>query len=90
MSATDIHYEQMNALLQEVAARHPSRVTVINLAARVCPSGPPCPYVVDGMGATASTAAEAVRPDAIHYLPAGSLWVAQWLIPHILAAVAVN
>jgi hypothetical protein len=86
-SAADTYYEQMNALLREVAARHPSRVVAINLATRVCPSGPPCPYVVDGMGATVATAAESVRPDGIHYLPAGSLWVAKWLIPQILAAV---
>ena len=76
----------MNGLLREVAARHPGRVGLVDLASRVCPSGPPCPYVVDGVGA-GQPAADSVRPDDYHYEVAGSLWVAQWLIPQILAFV---
>jgi peptidoglycan/LPS O-acetylase OafA/YrhL len=84
-SADDIYYEKMNALLVEVAARHPKHVAVVDLAARVCPSGPACPYVVDGMGDN-STGKGSVRPDTIHYGPSGSLWTARWLIPRILTA----
>ena len=84
--STDLDYEQMNALLPQVAARHSGRVAVVDLNERVCPSGPPCPYVLDGLGSTVATAAQAVRPDEIHYLPAGSLWVARWLVPQISAA----
>jgi hypothetical protein len=80
--AEDIAYERMNALLREVAAQHPDHVGVVNLSARVCPSGPPCPYVVDGQG-TISDPSAAIRPDSVHYLPAGSLWVARWLIPKV-------
>jgi hypothetical protein len=80
--ADDIAYERMNALLREAAAHDPDHVAVVNLASRVCPSGPPCPYVVDGHG-TISDPRAAIRPDNTHYLPAGSLWVAKWLVPQI-------
>jgi peptidoglycan/LPS O-acetylase OafA/YrhL len=84
--STDLTYEHMNTLLREAAARHPSHVAVVNLESRVCPSGPPCPYVVDGFGSTVATATRAIRPDNTHYLPAGSLWVARWLVPQIALA----
>ena len=86
VDSTDLAYEHMNALLTEVAARHPGHVAVVNLATRVCPSGPPCPFVVDGFGSTAATEAQAIRPDTVHYLPTGSLWVARWLVPQIASA----
>jgi len=85
-NSTDLAYEHMNALLREVSARYAGHVAVVNLEARVCPSGPPCPYVVDGFGSTVATAAQAIRPDELHYLPTGSLWVAKWLVPRIAAA----
>jgi hypothetical protein len=86
LDSTDVASERMNALLTEVAARHPGHVAVVNLGARVCPSGPPCPFVVDGFGSTPATQKQAIRPDLVHYLPAGSLWVARWLVPQIAAA----
>jgi peptidoglycan/LPS O-acetylase OafA/YrhL len=84
-NANDEQYEQMNALLREVAARHPQKVAVINLGARVCPSGPGCPYVVKAFDPTPATADQILRPDELHYLAPGSLWVAQWLVPRIAA-----
>ncbi len=84
--AIDIQYEEMNAMLKEIAARHPRQVATVDLQARVCPSGPPCPYVVDGFGHTIATASQSIRPDDIHYQPASSLWVAEWLVPRIAAA----
>jgi len=81
-NASDRAFEQMNDLLREVAAQDPHRVAVVNLSERVCPSGPPCPYVVDGHG-TISDPRAAIRPDNVHYLPAGSLWVATWLVPQL-------
>jgi hypothetical protein len=89
VTASDVAYEHMNALLKEVAAKHAGRVTVVNLGARVCPSGPPCPFVVDGFGSTGTPTQQdvnAIRPDGVHYLPSGSLWVARWLVPQIVAA----
>jgi peptidoglycan/LPS O-acetylase OafA/YrhL len=86
LDSADISYEHMNALLKEVAARHPGHVATVDLEARVCPGGPPCPFVVDGIGSTVATEKQAIRPDLAHYLPAGSLWVARWLVPQIAAA----
>ncbi len=68
----------MNAMLRQVAARYPGHVGVLDLSARVCPTGPPCPYEERGL---------VVRPDDAHYGPAGSLWVATWLVPRILSTV---
>ena len=84
-NAVDIAYERMNVLLKEVAARHPHDVAVVNLQALLCSSGPPCPFVVHGFGSL-SHPRQAIRPDGVHYLPAGSLWVARWLVPQIAAA----
>jgi hypothetical protein len=84
-SASDESFERMNAMLRNVAALYPRQVGVINLEERLCPSGPPCPYVVDGIGSRANDTG--VRPDGEHlYLP-GSLWVAEWLVPRVLTAV---
>jgi len=90
LTPSDRAYEQMNALLKEVAARHPHDVAAVDLEARVCPGGPPCPYVVDGFGTSGATVAQAVsrtiRPDTLHYGPASALWVSRWLVPRIEAA----
>jgi peptidoglycan/LPS O-acetylase OafA/YrhL len=88
LNSTDLAFEHMNDLLKEVAARHPRHVAVVNLEARVCPSGPPCQFAVDGFGAnpkktTVQNILNAIRPDQIHYSAASSLWVAKWLVPRI-------
>jgi peptidoglycan/LPS O-acetylase OafA/YrhL len=92
INSNDIEYGEMNALLRDVAARHPKQVAVVNLQPRVCPSGPPCQFVVDGYGTKGKTVAQAIanglRPDLIHYSPTSSLWVAKWLVPRI--SVAAN
>jgi hypothetical protein len=82
LSADDLGYAHMNDLLKEVAARHPHDVAVVNLERRVCPTGPPCQYVVDGVGSL-SNPTQAVRPDTVHYGAAGALWTARWLVPQI-------
>ena len=69
----DKDFERLNALEAQVAARIP-HVKLVDLAARVCPSGPPCPLVVDKVWA---------RGDGAHYTLAGSLWVALWLVPRL-------
>jgi peptidoglycan/LPS O-acetylase OafA/YrhL len=73
----DTRYENMNDLLREVATKFPDNVATVDLASRVCPTGPPCRRIVDRIG---------VRPDDLHYGPSGSLWVARWLIPQVLSA----
>jgi len=83
----DAAYAQMNRVLQEVASGHPGRVALIDLGARVCPSGPPCPAVVDAYNAHPADLEQLLRTDGLHYLPPAALWVSEWLVPRI-AAVA--
>ena len=73
----DQGYERLNNLLRTVASQFPRDVALVDLAERVCPSGPPCPYTVHGL---------ALRPDNLHYSVSGSLWVARWLVPRVVAA----
>jgi peptidoglycan/LPS O-acetylase OafA/YrhL len=77
LTASDLSYARLNALLQKLAAKYPGHVGLVNLSSRVCPGGPPCKYVVSGIP---------LRPDNEHYGPSGSLWVARWLVPQILSA----
>jgi SGNH domain (fused to AT3 domains) len=79
IDAGDKRTLRMNGLLREVAAKYPTKVGVVDLASRVCPSGPPCPYAVDHI---------VPRPDNLHYYPGSSLWVAEWLMPQIAATAA--
>ncbi len=67
-------YLRLNALLRRFAARHRNDVLLVDLASLVCPSGPPCPAVVDGMQA---------RPDGRHYSPAAAVWASRWLLSKI-------
>jgi hypothetical protein len=86
-NANDVEQERMNALLRRVAAHFPHNVAVVNLQARVCPSGPPCVYLVLRHGATArQTALDSVRADGVHYSVPGALWTAKWLVPQLAAA----
>jgi len=74
----DADFARLNSMLRQIAARHPGHIGVLDLSARVCPSGPPCPYRVGGL---------IIRPDDEHYESAGSLWVATWLVPRVLSTV---
>ncbi len=86
-NSEDASYEQMNDLLRKVAARHPHQVALVNLENRVCPSGPPCPYVVPAFDPRPTSVWQTLRPDGIHYLSnRSSLWVAEWLVPQIATA----
>ena len=75
--AEDRRYGRLNSLLRRAASQYPTKVAVVDLSQLVCPSGPPCPYAVDGV---------VVRPDNLHYGPNGALWVAERLMPQIVAA----
>ncbi|HEX5199153.1 MAG TPA: acyltransferase family protein [Actinoplanes sp.] len=69
-----------NALLHEVAARHPALVTVLDLNPLVCPDGK-FTWRMDGMK---------VRSDGLHYTPAAvKKIIAPWLLPR-LAAIATG
>ena len=69
----DRGFERLNALLTQFAARVP-HVRVVNLAAFECPSGPPCPALVNNVW---------LRLDGAHYDVGGSLYVAHWLMPRL-------
>ena len=59
--------------MTSIASRTP-HVKVAPLANRICPSGPPCPLIVDSVW---------VRGNGAHYTDEGSLWVARWLTPQV-------
>jgi peptidoglycan/LPS O-acetylase OafA/YrhL len=72
-SAQDEAFERLNTLLTGLVAQLP-HAKVVDLASRVCPSGPPCPLTVDTVLA---------RGDGAHYSAEGGLWVARWLLPQL-------
>jgi peptidoglycan/LPS O-acetylase OafA/YrhL len=69
-------YGRLNDLLRRFQARHPKDVSLVDLATKVCPSGPPCPENVEGLHA---------RPDGHHFTPAASTWAARWLLEQMFA-----
>jgi peptidoglycan/LPS O-acetylase OafA/YrhL len=72
-TAQDESFARLNELMVEIARQTP-HVEVIDLAAHVCPTGPPCKLLVDHVF---------VRGDGKHYTAEGSLWVARWLMPQL-------
>jgi lysophospholipase L1-like esterase len=73
-NADDAGYVRLNALLRRFQARHPDKVTLVDLATKLCPSGPPCPALVAGTQP---------RPDGRHFTPAAATWAARWLFSQI-------
>jgi peptidoglycan/LPS O-acetylase OafA/YrhL len=69
--ADDAGYLRLNATLRSFRARHRDEVTLVDLASKVCPDGPPCPETVKGLHA---------RPDGRHYTPEAATWAARWLV----------
>jgi peptidoglycan/LPS O-acetylase OafA/YrhL len=68
-----------NALLRATAARHPGKVTVLDIAPLVCPDGK-FTWRVDGMR---------VRSDGLHYTPAAvQRIIAPWLLPRLATIAA--
>lgn len=66
----------LDRILRTYAAAHPDRVSLVDLAAIVCPAGPPCPQKVGGVR---------LRPlDGWHFDDAGAAWVVKRLAPLIL------
>jgi hypothetical protein len=75
IAADNAGYVRLNALIRRFALGHPNQVTVADLAAQLCPSGPPCPGTVDGMRP---------RPDGRHFTPTVAVWAARWLVPQLV------
>jgi peptidoglycan/LPS O-acetylase OafA/YrhL len=72
-TSSDKDFARLNALITDIGS-HTANVKVVDLANRICPSGPPCPLIVDSVW---------VRGDGAHYTDEGSLWVARWLLPRL-------
>jgi hypothetical protein len=73
--ADDAGYLRLNELLRRFAARHADNVTLVDLAAKVCPTGPPCPENVEGLHA---------RPDGHHFTPTAAVWAARFVLTSML------
>jgi peptidoglycan/LPS O-acetylase OafA/YrhL len=71
----DASYGRLDAVLHEFARRHPDQVTLLDVAARLCPDGPPCPRKVDG---------RVPRPDGRHLDSYGSGQQARWIYPQLI------
>ncbi len=66
-----------NLLLHDVVRRHP-RAGIVDLNARVCPSGRFTTHI-DGLQ---------MRTDGVHFTPSAiQRWIAPWLLPQLAAAV---
>ena len=65
----------MDEMLTWYAYRHPATTYVVDFSDKVCPGGPPCPEVVDGVR---------LRPnDGNHYSPTGAAAVAPWILAQV-------
>jgi hypothetical protein len=70
----DASYRRLDSIERRFAKRHPGKVTIIDLAHRVCPKGPPCPEFVGG---------ERIRPDGRHFTPEAATRLSRWLMTQI-------
>jgi hypothetical protein len=70
----DESYRRLARINRMFAERHPDQVTLVDLASRVCPGGPPCPEFVDG---------ERIRPDGRHFTPQAATRYSRWLVGKI-------
>jgi hypothetical protein len=62
-SPSPVTVEQQRALFRSWAALHPGRVSLVDLGPVICPAGPPCQLVMNGVS---------LRTDHVHYTPEGT------------------
>ena len=68
-------YEILNELLRNYASGHRGATFLVDLAEEICPGGPPCPEVIDG-----------IRPrpnDGHHFSREGADWIAPWILDRL-------
>ena len=71
----DVRLMKLAALQRSYVRAHPE-IGLVDLAARLCPDGPPCPAVVDGV---------TPRPaDGSHFEGPGAQWVADQIFPQLV------
>jgi peptidoglycan/LPS O-acetylase OafA/YrhL len=76
-SADDAGYVRLRGILERFHARHPDKTSIVDLASKVCPGGPPCGEIVEGLHA---------RPDGRHFTPTAAVWASRWLLQQIFPA----
>ena len=74
----DWKFADLDARLAAFVRRHPTDTRLVDVAKKLCPDGPQCPADVDGV--------EPRGLDGAHFDPEGSVWLARWMLPQILAA----
>jgi peptidoglycan/LPS O-acetylase OafA/YrhL len=74
----DWRFAALNGELARYTAAHPE-TTLIDVAKRICPRGAPCPETIDGGNKPRDG-------DGVHFPPAGSVWLARWMLPQLVAA----
>jgi SGNH domain (fused to AT3 domains) len=65
----------LNQLLEAQAKRRPDVTNIVDLMPIVCPTGPPCPEMVNGIR---------LRPDGSHFEIDGARYVSEQLVPRLL------
>jgi len=75
--ASDQQVAHYNTLLRDFAAAHADTISLVDLAAVVCPGPPPCPPMVEGRG---------LRPDGVHFSRVTANWVVKRLLAELMAA----
>ena len=74
----DWKFADLDARLAAFVGRNSRGAGLLDVAKKICPNGPPCAAGVDGV--------EPRKLDGAHFDPAGSVWLARWMLPRILAA----
>ena len=67
---------RLDLLLHHYARTHPDRTAVIDLSGVLCPAGPPCPAIVDGVQ---------LLVDGTHFGPQGAAWLAPKVLDRVLS-----
>jgi hypothetical protein len=70
----DASYLRLDAIDRRFARRHRGSVSIVDMARRVCPHGPPCPELVGG---------ERIRPDGRHFTPEAATRLSRWLLDRV-------
>jgi hypothetical protein len=76
----DWRFADLDTALEAFVARHEPQAELVDVARKICPDGPPCPAEVEGV--------EPRKLDGAHFDPAGSVWLARWMLPEILGTAA--
>jgi hypothetical protein len=76
----DWRFTDMNKELAAFVDRHRSAASLIDIAGKVCPHGPPCPAHVGDE--------EPRKFDGFHFDPAGAVWITRWMLPQLLAVAS--